>query len=70
MDKVQRLLLETDESSDEIEKTKFICSCIIDSLQGGGSVLIPIGRIETVVLLLEQICESLESFNIKVRIIY
>ncbi|KAG6494445.1 hypothetical protein ZIOFF_049471 [Zingiber officinale] len=67
-DKGHRLLLETDESSDETEKTKFICSCIIDSLQGGGSVLIPMGRIEMAVLLLEQICESLESFNIKVPI--
>ncbi|WOL01472.1 integrator complex subunit 9 [Canna indica] len=67
-DELPHSLLENDESSDEIEKIKFICSCMIDSLQGGGSVLVPIGRLETVLLLLEQISKSLESLNIMVPI--
>ncbi|URE05802.1 Beta-Casp domain, partial [Musa troglodytarum] len=61
-------LFGTDETSDEIEKISFLCSCIIDSLEGGGSVLIPVGRLGTVLLLLEQISDSLESFNLKVPI--
>ncbi|CAL9751914.1 unnamed protein product [Musa acuminata subsp. burmannicoides] len=67
-DEIPHQLFGTDETSDEIEKISFICSCIIDSLEGGGSVLIPIGRLGTVLLLLEQISDSLESFNLKVPI--
>ncbi|XP_072998949.1 uncharacterized protein [Typha latifolia] len=61
-------LCNTDESVEETDKIGFISSCIINSLKAGGSVLIPIGRLGVVLLLLEQISETLEYSNIKVPI--
>ncbi|XP_072965849.1 uncharacterized protein [Typha angustifolia] len=61
-------LCNTDESVEETDKIGFIASCIINSLKAGGSVLIPIGRLGVVLLLLEQISETLEYSNMKVPI--
>lgn len=58
-------LIDSDESSEEEQKLAFICSCAIDSLKAGGSVLIPIGRIGIVLQLLEQISFSQDFLNLK-----
>ncbi|XP_058107040.1 uncharacterized protein LOC131250767 [Magnolia sinica] len=58
----------TDESSEEMEKISFICSCVVNAAREGGSVLIPIGRLGIVLQLLEQISLSLQSLNLKVPI--
>lgn len=55
------LLLNTDERTEEMEKLDFICSCLVDSVKVGGSVLIPIVRLGIILQLLEQISSSLES---------
>ncbi|WKA02197.1 hypothetical protein VitviT2T_020415 [Vitis vinifera] len=62
------LLLSTSESLEEMEKLNFICSCIIDSVKAGGSVLIPIGRLGIILQLLELISLSLEASSLKVPI--
>ncbi|RVW28095.1 Integrator complex subunit 9-like [Vitis vinifera] len=59
------LLLSTSESLEEMEKLNFICSCIIDSVKAGGSVLIPIGRLGIILQLLELISLSLEASSLK-----
>ncbi|KAK9283875.1 hypothetical protein L1049_012130 [Liquidambar formosana] len=60
--------LNTDESFKEMEKLAFICSCAIDAVKAGGSVLIPIGRLGIVLQLLEQISLCQESSAFKVPI--
>ncbi|CAK9140266.1 unnamed protein product [Ilex paraguariensis] len=65
---IAQSLLNNDEASEEMEKLAFVCSCAIDSVKAGGSVLIPIGRIGIILQLLEQISFSLESSNLKVPI--
>uniref|UniRef100_A0A5B7BS94 Beta-Casp domain-containing protein n=1 Tax=Davidia involucrata TaxID=16924 RepID=A0A5B7BS94_DAVIN len=67
-DVITKSLLHTDESLEEMEKLAFICSCAMDSVKAGSSVLIPIGRLGIVLQLLEQISFSLESSNLKVPI--
>ncbi|XP_077241662.1 integrator complex subunit [Tasmannia lanceolata] len=67
-EEVVKSLVSTDESSEELDKLTFICSCAVNSVKGGGSVLIPIGRLGTILQLLEQISLSLESSNLKVPI--
>nr|DAD43103.1 TPA_asm: hypothetical protein HUJ06_001333 [Nelumbo nucifera] len=57
---------DTGENTVEIDKLAFICSCAIDSVREGGSVLIPIGRLGIILQLLEQISISLESSNLNV----
>uniref|UniRef100_A0A2N9I2M8 Beta-Casp domain-containing protein n=1 Tax=Fagus sylvatica TaxID=28930 RepID=A0A2N9I2M8_FAGSY len=61
-------LLNTDENLGEREKLSFLCSCTIDSLKAGGSVLIPFNRLGTLLQLLEEISASLESSTLKVPI--
>ncbi|KAF8403602.1 hypothetical protein HHK36_011706 [Tetracentron sinense] len=61
-------LFNSEESLEEMEKLAFICSCAIDSVKEGGSVLIPIGHLGIVLQLVEQISLSLESANLKVPI--
>lgn len=61
-------LLNVDEGLEERDKLAFICSCVIDSLKAGGSVLIPISRLGIVLLLLEQISTSLDVSTLKVSI--
>jgi integrator complex subunit 9 len=61
-------LLNTDENLEEREKLSFLCSCTIDSLKAGGSVLIPFNRLGTLLQLLEEISASLESSTLKVQI--
>lgn len=63
-----RCLSGSDENLEEIEKISYICSCIVESLQMGGSVLIPAGRLGVVLLLLEHLSQLLESSNLKVPI--
>lgn len=58
--------LDSDEYSEEMEKVSFICSCALDTISYGGSVLIPIGRPSVMLQLLENISLSLESSNLKV----
>ncbi|XP_010938580.1 uncharacterized protein [Elaeis guineensis] len=67
-DEIGRCLGGTDENLEEIDKISFICSCILDSLQMGGSALIPVGRLGVVLLLLEQLSQLLESSHLKVPI--
>lgn len=59
-------LLAIDESQEEMEKVSFICSCIVESVRSGGSVLIPIGRPGLILLLIEQIYAFLESSDLTV----
>ncbi|KAK3015654.1 hypothetical protein RJ639_006328 [Escallonia herrerae] len=54
-------LLNVDERSEEMEKLAFISSCAVDSVEAGGSVLVPIGRLGIVLQLLEQLSLSLKS---------
>lgn len=63
---IGRCLGGIDENLEEIDKISFICSCILDSLQMGGSALIPVGRLGVVLLLLEQLSRLLESSHLKV----
>ncbi|KAH7677096.1 Integrator complex subunit 9 protein [Dioscorea alata] len=63
-----KCLLENDEILEESDKIAFICSCVLDSLNEGGSVLIPIGRIGIVHFLLEKIWQYLELSNMMVPI--
>ncbi|KAI7743871.1 hypothetical protein M8C21_030320 [Ambrosia artemisiifolia] len=57
-----------DESSEEMEKLNFICSCSVDSIKAGASVLIPIGRLGIILQLLELLALHIESSDIKVPI--
>ncbi|KAJ8554150.1 hypothetical protein K7X08_024828 [Anisodus acutangulus] len=57
--------LDSDDYSKEMEKISFICSCALNSINDGGSVLIPIGRPEVMLQLLEHVSLSLESSNLK-----
>lgn len=57
-----------DESLEEMEKLAFICSCAIDSVKAGGSVLIPINRVGVFLQLLEQIAIFMESSSLKIPI--
>jgi len=59
-------LCNNDDITEEIERISFICSCIIDAIKSGGSVLIPIGRLGAILLILELISEMLHSSNMKV----
>ncbi|KAJ1259900.1 hypothetical protein BS78_10G191400 [Paspalum vaginatum] len=61
-------LCNNDDITEEIERISFICSCIIDAIKSGGSVLIPIGRLGAILLILELISEMLHSSNMKVPI--
>ncbi|XP_059652788.1 uncharacterized protein LOC132299915 [Cornus florida] len=67
-EEITESLLNTDESLEEMEKLAFICSCAMDSVKAGGSVLIPIGRPGIFLQLLEQMSFSLESLTLKVPI--
>ncbi|KAL7615730.1 hypothetical protein Lser_V15G04155 [Lactuca serriola] len=62
------ILLNSDENSEEMEKMEFICSCSMDSVKDGGSVLIPIGRLGIVLQLLELFALHIDSFDMKVPI--
>ncbi|KAJ0038092.1 hypothetical protein Pint_23819 [Pistacia integerrima] len=57
-----------DENLEEREKLAFICSCAIDSVKAGGSVLIPINGLGVVLQFLEQISMFLESSSLQVPI--
>ncbi|KAJ9557930.1 hypothetical protein OSB04_012544 [Centaurea solstitialis] len=61
-------LLNFDESSEEMEKLNFICSCSMNSVKAGGSVLIPIGRLGIVLQLLELFALHIDSSDVKVPI--
>lgn len=61
-------LCNNDDIKEEIERISYICSCIIDAIKSGGSVLIPIGRLGVILLLLELISEMLHSSSIKVTV--
>ncbi|XP_061978998.1 uncharacterized protein LOC133699664 isoform X1 [Populus nigra] len=61
-------LLRNDESLEEREKLAFICSCVVDSVKAGGSVIIPLNQLGIVLQLLEQIPVYLESSAMKVPI--
>nr|CAB3479190.1 unnamed protein product [Digitaria exilis] len=61
-------LCNNDDIKEEIERISYICSCIVDAIKSGGSVLIPIGRLGVILLLLELISEMLHSSSIKVPI--
>nr|XP_043610912.1 integrator complex subunit 9 isoform X2 [Erigeron canadensis] len=58
----------SDESSEEMEKLNFICSCSMDSVKAGGSVLVPIGRLGVVLQLLELFALHIDSSDVKVPI--
>ncbi|KAG8096836.1 hypothetical protein GUJ93_ZPchr0013g34205 [Zizania palustris] len=63
-----KYLCSNDDITEEIERISFICSCINDAINSGGSVLIPIGRFSVILLLLEHMSETLHSSNMKVPI--
>ncbi|KAL5829590.1 hypothetical protein ACOSQ3_019058 [Xanthoceras sorbifolium] len=67
-EELAKSLCNNDESSEEREKLSFICSCAIDSVKSGGSVLIPIDRLGVSLQLLEQISMFLKSSDLKVPI--
>ncbi|XP_062109029.1 uncharacterized protein LOC133819731 [Humulus lupulus] len=56
--------------SEERDKLAFVCSCAIDSVKSGGSVLIPIDRLGIVLQLLEEISAAIDSSNMKVPIYF
>ncbi|CAL4959860.1 unnamed protein product [Urochloa decumbens] len=68
MDEKIPFLCNNDDITEEIERISYICSCIVDAIKSGGSVLIPIGRLGAILLLLELISETLHSSSIKVPI--
>ncbi|XP_029124655.1 integrator complex subunit 9-like isoform X1 [Cajanus cajan] len=55
-----------DENLEEKKKLVFICSCAIDCINEGCSVLIPIDRLGTVLLLLEEMTTLLEASDLRV----
>nr|GMD10358.1 integrator complex subunit 9 homolog isoform X1 [Ipomoea batatas] len=65
-----KYLLDSSEYTEEMEKIDFLCSCVLDSVNAGGSVLIPIGRPGIMLQLLENVGLSLESSNLKVPIFF
>ncbi|KAK1552184.1 hypothetical protein Q3G72_011997 [Acer saccharum] len=67
-EELTKSLSNNDESSEEREKLAFICSCAIDSVKSGGSVLIPIDRIGVLLQLLEQISIFLKSSGLEIPI--
>ncbi|KAF2938291.1 hypothetical protein DAI22_03g107100 [Oryza sativa Japonica Group] len=67
-DETIKFLCSNDDIAEEIERISFICSCIIDAINSGGSVLIPIGRIGIILLLLEHMSETLHSSNMKSQV--
>lgn len=64
------LLSDPAETVEESEKLSFICSCAIQSVESGGSVLIPMNRLGVTLQLLEQISASLDYSNLKVPIYF
>lgn len=64
------MFLSVSERSEEMERLDFICSCSMDSVNAGGSVLIPIGRLGIILQLLERFALGLESENMKVPIFF
>ncbi|XP_060204151.1 uncharacterized protein LOC132632290 [Lycium barbarum] len=63
-------LIDSDEYSEEMEKVSFVCSHALNSINDGGSVLIPMGRPGVMLQLLEHISLLLESSNLKVPIYF
>ncbi|KAK4413610.1 hypothetical protein Salat_2773700 [Sesamum alatum] len=55
------LLNDDDEYLEEMEKLNFICSCSVDCIKAGGSVLIPIARLGIILQLLERFALDLAS---------
>ncbi|CAN1173114.1 Integrator complex subunit 9 homolog, partial [Linum perenne] len=62
--------LSTDESLEEKEKITFILSCILQSVQASGSVVIPFNRLGILLQLLEEIPKFLESLETDVPIYF
>ncbi|XP_039687390.1 integrator complex subunit 9 isoform X2 [Medicago truncatula] len=60
--------LDSDVNLDEKEKLVFICSCAIECVKDGGSVLIPINRLGTILQLLEEMATLLEASAMEVPI--
>lgn len=60
------MFLSVSECLEEMERLDFICSCSMDSVNAGGSVLIPIGRLGIILQLLERFALGLESEKMKV----
>lgn len=67
-DEFMKSLVNTNEITEEMDKLSFICSCAINCVQGGGSVLIPLTRLGIALQLLEQMSLFLESSCLKVPI--
>uniref|UniRef100_A0A0D9VRT0 26S proteasome non-ATPase regulatory subunit 4 homolog n=1 Tax=Leersia perrieri TaxID=77586 RepID=A0A0D9VRT0_9ORYZ len=63
-----KYLCNNDDIKEEIERISFICSCITDAINSGGSVLIPTGRLGVILLLLEHMSETLHSSDMQVPI--
>eukprot|EP00268_Persea_americana_P027284 TRINITY_DN26703_c0_g1_i4.p1 TRINITY_DN26703_c0_g1~~TRINITY_DN26703_c0_g1_i4.p1 ORF type:complete len:718 (+),score=117.19 TRINITY_DN26703_c0_g1_i4:29-2155(+) len=67
-DEFMKSLVNSNELTEEMDKLSFICSCAINCVQGGGSVLIPLSRLGIILQLLEQMSLFLESSCLKVPI--
>ncbi|GAU39313.1 hypothetical protein TSUD_119190 [Trifolium subterraneum] len=61
-------ILNSGENLEEMEKLAFICSCAIECVKDGGSVLIPINRLGTILQLLEEMTTLLEASAMEVPI--
>jgi integrator complex subunit 9 len=58
--------LDSNVNLEEKEKLVFICSCAIECVKDGGSVLIPINRLGTILQLLEEMATLLEASAMEV----
>lgn len=63
-------LLNDEEYLEEMEKLNFICSCSVDCIKAGGSVLIPIARIGITLQLLERFAVNLASENMRKSLLH
>jgi integrator complex subunit 9 len=58
--------LNSNENLKEKEKLVYVCSCATECVKNGGSVLIPINRLGTVLQLLEEMTTLLEASAMEV----
>ncbi|XP_004512875.1 uncharacterized protein [Cicer arietinum] len=65
---LDRSNLNSDENLEEKEKLVFICSCAVESVKDGGSVLIPINRLGTILQLLGEMTTLLEASAMQVPV--
>ncbi|KAJ8762719.1 hypothetical protein K2173_012211 [Erythroxylum novogranatense] len=65
---VDECLLNSEELLEERDKLAFVCSCVVDSVRAGGSVLVALVQPSISLQLLEQIPDYLESSAMRVPV--